>query len=268
MTTQPIAELFDLSGKGAIVTGGAMGIGKAIALRLAEAGASVMIADIDLEAATQTVEEIQARGGKAQAAKADAGSSGDAKKVTEETVQAFGRLDILVNNAGVYPAASVMDMGEETWDETLSTNLKGLFFCSQAAAQQMTKAGNGGKIINIASLEALHPTPLHAHYGASKGGVVMLTKALALELAPHKILVNAVAPGIIWTPGLEALLPSFYEPIGMTLEEFAPTFLSRVSFGRMGEPDDIARVVLFLASAAADYMTGDVVVVDGGFLLS
>ena len=132
----------------------------------------------------------------------------------------------------------------------------------------MTKAGNGGKIINIASLEGLHPTPLHAHYSASKGGVIMLTKALALELAPHKILVNAVAPGIIWTPGLEALLPSFYEPIGMTLEEFAPTFLSRVSLGRMGEPDDIARVVLFLASAAADYMTGDVVVVDGGYLLS
>ena len=113
MTTQPIAELFDLSGKGAIVTGGAMGIGKAIALRLAEAGASVMIADVGLEAASQTVKDILARGGKAQAVKTDVGSSADARKMTEETVRAFGRLDILVNNAGVYPVASVTDMGED-----------------------------------------------------------------------------------------------------------------------------------------------------------
>ena len=267
MTTQPIVELFDLSGKGAIVTGGAMGIGKAIALRLAEAGASVMIADVDLEAASQTVEEIQARGGKAQAAKADAGSSTDAKKVTEETVRAFGRLDILVNNAGVYPPCSVLDMSEEIWDRVLNINLKGIFFYSQAAAQQMIKAGHGGKVINIASLEALHPTPMLSHYDASKGGVLMATKALALELAPHGILVNAVAPGIIRTPGLEVLMASLI-PTGEAFEDLMQNIMPRVPLGRTGTPDDIARVVLFLASAAADYMTGDLVVVDGGYLLS
>ncbi|NQT47400.1 MAG: SDR family oxidoreductase [Chloroflexi bacterium] len=268
MMTQPIAQLFDLSGKGAIVTGGAIGMGKAIAFRLAEAGASVMIADINLEAASQAAEEIKSGGGKVQAIRADAQSAADARKVTQATAEAFGRLDILVNNAGVYPASLVLDMSEEIWDKVLDTNLKGLFFYSQAAAQQMIEAGHGGKIINIASLEALHPSPMHAHYAASKGGVLMATKALALELAPHNVLVNAIAPGIIWTPGLDALLHSFYEPAGMTLEEFVPTFVSRVALGRMGEPDDIAKVVLFLASGAADYMTGETLVVDGGYLLT
>ena len=268
MHTQTIAQLFDLSGKGAIVTGGAMGIGKAIACRLAEAGASVMIADIDLEAATQAAEEIKSSGGKSQAIRADVRSTADVRMVTQSTASAFGRLDILVYNAGIYPGATALDMSEEMWDRVNNTCLKGLFFCSQAAAQQMTRAGHGGKIINIASLDGLHPSPLHVHYSAAKAGVVMLTKALALELAPHKILVNAVAPGIIWTPGLAVYLRTFYEPMGLTLEEFTPAFLSRVPLGRMAEPDDIANVVLFLASAATDYMTGETIVVDGGYLLS
>jgi len=268
MPDEPIAKLFDLSGKRTIVTGGGAGMGKAISLRLAEAGASVMIADVDLAAASQTVGEIQAIGGTAQAIEVDVAKLSDAQKVVESCVQAFGGLDILVNNAGVYPAASVLEMSEETWDKTVDINLKGLFFCSQAAAQQMIQAGHGGKIVNNASLEAFRPSWLHAHYGASKGGVVMLTKALALELAPQKILVNAVAPGVIWTPGLAELLPTYYEPLGLTLEEFTPTFMSRIPVGRMGGPDDIAKVVLFLASAASDYMTGETIVVDGGLLLS
>lgn len=267
MTTQAIRDLFDFSGKGAVVTGGATGIGKAIAFRLAEAGASVMIADVDLQAASRTAEEIRGAGGKAQAVEADASSTSDARKLAEDAIQTLGRLDILVNNAGVYPPSAVLDMSEEAWDTVLNTNLKGLFFCSQAAAKQMIQAGHGGKIINIASLEALHPTVQLAHYDASKGGVLMTTKALALELAPYGILVNAIAPGIIRTPGLEVLLSTLI-PTGGTFEEMAEMFSPRVPLSRIGKPDDVAKVVLFLASKAADYMTGTMIVVDGGYLLS
>ena len=267
MAKQSITELFDLTGKGAVVTGGGKGIGERIVYRLAEAGASVIIADIDLESASGTAEAIQAEGSKARAVVADAGSLVDARKVAGECVQAFGSVDILVNNAGIYPPSPVLDMREETWDKVLSTNLKGVFFYSQAVAQRMMNTGRGGRIINIASLEALHPTVQLAHYDASKGGVLMVTKALALELAPHGILVNAVAPGIIRTPGLEELLAALI-PTGQTFEEKAEMFKPRVPLGRMGEPDDVAKVVLFLASSAADYVTGEMIVVDGGYLLS
>jgi len=268
MTAQTIAQLFDLSGKGVIVTGGGAGMGEAISLRLAEAGAGVLVADVDLPAASRVAADIRGRGGTAQAVECDVSRLGDAEKTVAACIEAFGCLDILVNNAGVYPAATVLGMSEEVWDKVFDINLKGLFFYSQAVAREMSRVGRGGKIINIASLDALRPSPLLSHYSASKGGVVMLTKALALELAPHKILVNAIAPGVIWTPGLAVHLRSFYEPMGLTLEEFMPTFLSRIPLARMAEPDDIAKVALFLASGASDYMTGEVVVVDGGLLVS
>lgn len=252
-----IADLFNLTGKVAIVTGGAMGIGQGIALRLAEAGASVMITDVNLEAAQATVTQIRTAGGKAEAVKADAASVADAKRAVEETARAFGRLDLLVNNAGIYPFAPALEVTEALWDKVLDINLKGLFFTAQAAAQEMLREGHGGKIVNIASIDALHPTGTLVHYDASKGGVVMVTKALALELGPHHILVNAIAPGAIQTPGASS--PA------MT-EEMTQAFTARIPLRRMGIPDDIAKVVLFLASSAADYMTGSVVVVDGGFL--
>lgn len=260
MTTQQnpsITQLFDLTGKAAIVTGGAMGIGQGIVLRLAEAGAAVMITDINLEAANNTVNQIRSKGGKAEAIKADASSVADARRTVQETVRAFGRLDILVNNAGIYPFAPALQMTEELWDKVLDINLKGLFFYSQAAAQEMMNEGHGGKIINIASIDALHPTGNLVHYDASKGGVVMVTKALALELGPHNITVNAIAPGGIQTPGASGPAVS---------DEFMQAFISKIPLRRMGVPDDIARVVFFLASGASDYMTGSLVVVDGGFL--
>ena len=154
MTMKTIAQLFHLSGKGAVVTGGAMGIGQGIAYRLAEAGAGVMVADIDLKAATQTVEQIKARGGKAQAIRADVRSAADAEKVAQATVDAFGSLDILVNNAGIFPFSKFLDTSEEFWDKVLDVNLKGAFLYSQAAARAMIKGGHGGKIINLASIEA------------------------------------------------------------------------------------------------------------------
>jgi len=265
---QTIAQLFDLSGKGAVVTGGAMGIGQAIAFRLAEAGASVMIADIDLEAANQTVEQIKATGGKAQAIGADARSAADAKKVTQATVEAFGSLDILVNNAGIYPMSPIMYISEELWDSVLDLDLKGVFLYSQAAAQEMVKAGHGGKIVNMASVDALHPRGSVAPYNAAKGGVVMLTKALALELASHQILVNAVAPGTVRTPGTDAAREIIKQATGITDEQIAQGFSQRLPLQRVAEPDDIAKVVLFLTSAAADYMTGSLLLVDGGTLLA
>lgn len=267
MTSQRIAQLFDLKGKGAIVTGAGMGIGQAIAFRLAEAGASVMIADIDLDAANQTVEQIKTSGGAAQAIRADAASAADAGKVAQATVEAFDSLDILVNNAGIFPFSSVLEIGEEIWDKVLDINVKGVYFYSQTAAQEMIKAGHGGKIINMASMEGLHPREDLAHYVTSKAGVVMLTKALALELARYNILINAVAPGGIMTPGATAHGLAL-KASGKSLEELSNSFMARLPLGRMGKPDDVAKVVLFLASAAADYMTGSVVLVDGGYLLS
>ncbi len=270
MATRTIAQLFDLSGKGAIVTGSGRGIGRATAFRLAEAGASVMIVDVDLEAASQTTEQIRAGGGKAQATKADASSAADAKRVARSTVEAFGHLDILINNAGIYPSSPDLEISEEieeTWDKVLNINLKGIHLYSLAAAQEMIEAGQGGKVINIASLAALRPPQQLAHYAASKGGVVSLTNVLALALAPHNILVNAIAPGTIMTSGLQEYLNALI-PAGGTLEDIMGAWMPRVPLGRIAEPDEIAKVVLFLASAAADYMTGSLIVVDGGYLLS
>jgi 2-deoxy-D-gluconate 3-dehydrogenase len=256
-----------MTGKGAIVTGAAMGIGQAIAFRLAEAGAGVMITDINAEAAIQTVEQLIARGGKARAIQADATSADDAKKAVEATVESFGHLDILVNNAGIYPFSPILEISEEMWNKVLDINIKGVYSYSQAAAREMVRAGHGGKIVNIASMEGLHPREHLAAYVASKGGVIMLTKAMALELATHNILINAIAPGGVWTPGTEALARQVAAG-GIPLQETWDAYIARVPLGRFAEPDDVAKVVLFLASAAADYMTGSVLLVDGGYQLS
>lgn len=268
MEIQTIAELFDLTGKSALVTGGAVGIGQAIAFRLAEAGADVMIGDINTESAEQTVSQIKARGGNAQAIYANASSPNDAVKMVQATVAAVKHLDILVNNAGIYPIAPVEQVNEELWDKVLDLNLKGTFFCSKAAAEQMIKQGQGGKIINLASIDGIHPSGMTSHYSASKGGIIMLTKAMALELAQNRILVNAIAPGSIITPGTEAVRGGLSEQMGVPPEAILDNFMPRVPLQRMGHPDDIAKVVLFLSSSASDYITGDVIVADGGFLLS
>ena len=263
MSQLGVNELLNLDGKVAIVTGGGTGIGQGICLRLAEAGAKLMITDVDMESANQTVEQIAGSGGLAQAMRADASSVTDATKVVEATVEVFGHLDILVNNAGVYPLSPTLDMTEEAWNKVLNLNLKGVFFYSQAAAREMIKVGNGGKIINIASTAGFHPNMERTNYDASKGGVIMLTKSLALNLIGHKILVNAVAPGAAETPGNQGMLDMV-----QSSEEIANIFWQRVPIGRMAQADDIAKMVLVLASPAADYMTGSVVVVDGGLLLS
>jgi 2-deoxy-D-gluconate 3-dehydrogenase len=265
----PIAQLFDLRGNVAIVTGGALGIGQAIAERLAEASASVLIADINLEAAQRAVDVIVRRGGTARAMRSDAGSVADASAVAEAAVSAWGRLDILINNAGIFPFAPALDLTLEQWEHVLRTNLTGAFFYAQAAAKRMIAAGHGGRIVNIASVDALHPTGNLAHYDASKGGMVMLTKSLALELGRHQITVNAIAPGGIDTPGARAVTEAARQAAGARIDDLSSeAFLARIPLGRTGQPDDIATVALFLASGAAVYMTGSLLVVDGGYLLS
>ncbi len=263
-----IAQLFDLSGKSAIVTGGAMGIGQAICMRLAEAGAAVMVADVNAEAAKSTADQVKGQGRRAEAIRADVSSAADAKQVVQKTADAFGSVDILINNAGIFPFSPATETSEELWDKVLDVNLKGAFFYSQAAARKMIESGRGGKIVMVASIDSLHPTGNLAHYDASKGGLVMLTKALALEFGRLKINVNAIAPGGVQTPGAQSQAATIIKATGMSPEEMSKGFMARIPLARMGEPDDIANAALFFASAAADYVTGSLLVVDGGYLLS
>ncbi len=259
-----IKELFDLTGKVAIVTGAAMGIGKGIALRLAEAGASVIISDINLEAAKATVAEMKKMGYKAAAVQSDTSKVADAERTVQEALKTYGDLHILVNNAGIYPFTSTLEISEAIWDKTLSINLKGTMFFTQAAAKAMIAKGHGGKIVNIASVDAFHPTGNLMSYDASKGGVVMLTKALAKDLAPKHINVNAIAPGAIQTPGGSAGLGGMSKE---QIEAATKAFMATIPMGRIGMPDDIGRVALFLSSEMSDYMTGSVIVADGGYLV-
>jgi 2-deoxy-D-gluconate 3-dehydrogenase len=255
-----IRELFDLSGQAAVVTGAARGIGEGIARRLAEAGAAVLITDTELELGERVAKSIRETGATAHAFRADAAIDADA--VINRASQLFGRLDLLVNNAGVFPFSSFLETSETLWDQVLGLNLKGPFLHAQAAARLMREQQRGN-IINIASIDGLHPTGRLAHYDASKGGLLMLTRSLALELAPFNIRVNSICPGAVMTPGARAVM----EEMG-SVERVATGLAEQVPLRRLGEPDDIAGAVLFLASKASSYVTGSTLVVDGGFLLT
>lgn len=256
-----INNLLDLSGKSAIVTGGAMGIGLGIAYRLAEAGASVMIADFKEQEALESAENLSSKGWKVRSVKADVSQEEDVRNMMEATVKAFEGVDILVNNAGIYPTIPVEQMTVEDFDKVIAVNLKGVFLCTKYTSGQMIKQGRGGKIINVTSIDALHPSSVGlAHYDASKHGVWGFTKNVALELAPHKIWVNAIAPGAIETPGVTG---------GKSLDAaILEKFIAKIPMQRMGQPDDIGKAALFLASEMSSYMTGAQIVVDGGVLLS
>jgi 2-dehydro-3-deoxy-D-gluconate 5-dehydrogenase len=258
---------FDLDGKNAIVTGGAMGIGFGIAKRLFDAGANVLIADLNAGAAETAAQKLSDSRRKAAAAiQADVTVEGVGDVIVNKCVELFGSVDILVNDAGIFPMTAVLKMTPNFFDRVFNTNLKGLVFVSKAAAAKMVERAQGGKIINISSIDAFHPSSVGlAAYDASKGGVVMFTKALALELAPYGIAVNSIAPGGITTEGTSTPLT------GMTQEQtnqMMRAFVARIPFGRMGVPDDIGKVAVFLASSASDYMTGQTLIVDGGRLLS
>ena len=266
------SKLLDLTGKTAIVTGGAMGIGRGIVERLAEAGANVVIADFDLESANKTVEELTAKRYSLYAVKADVSSETDVQNMVKATVEKFGGVDILVNNAGIYPSVPLSKMAKEDFEKVIAVNLRGVFLCVEEVSDQMITQGKSGKIINITSIDALHPSMIGlSAYDASKHGVWGFTKNVALELAEHKIWVNAVAPGGIATPGVakmnqpkegQAPAPQVNQ------EEMIKAFMAKIPMHRFGESDEIGKVVLFLASDMSSFMTGSQIVVDGGALLS
>lgn len=257
---------FDISGKTAIVTGGAMGIGFGIVSRFVRAGANVLIADLDGDLAAKRAAGLRGPGKTASMA-VDVSADDAGTRLVDECIANFGSVDILVNNAGIYPMTPMLDLSRETWQRVIDVNLTGLAYVSKAVAHQMREQGPGGKIVNIASIDSLHPSMVGlAAYDSSKGGVLMFTKALALEVAPYGITVNALAPGGIDTEGASAPL----QGSGMTEAEMGAMtqqFIAAIPLARMGDPDDVAKVALFLASPASAYVTGELIVVDGGRLL-
>ncbi|MBN2094066.1 MAG: SDR family oxidoreductase [Candidatus Zambryskibacteria bacterium] len=244
-----------LNNKTAVVTGAAKGIGYGIALKLAKNSANVVLADFDESTNQTTAKQIEkATGVKCLAVKCDVSKKEDVDNLFKTTAENFEKIDILVNNAGIFPYKSFLEMSEEDWDKVIDVNLKSVFICSQAAVKIMRERG---KIITISSIASLIGFENLTHYCASKGGINGWTKSLALELAPQKINVNVVAPGAIKTPGVEASLD----------EEAQKQFVNTIPWKRMGLPEDIANTVAFLASSEADYITGQVIVVDGGWTL-
>jgi 2-deoxy-D-gluconate 3-dehydrogenase len=260
---------FGLNGKRAVVTGAAMGIGRGIAKRLLEAGADVLLVDRDERAVFSAAEQLSDPHHRVVAMTADLAEALAGKRIVARCVEALGGLDILVNNAGIYPMVPMLEMSSEQFDEVYKVNLRGLALLSQAAGLQLVKQGTGGKIINIASVDSFHPSMVGlAAYDASKGGVLMFTKSFALEMAPHGVTVNGIAPGGVTTEGTSRPLAAS----GMTAEQqkamMERMVATKIPMKRIGVPDDIAKVAVFLASSASDYMTGAMLVVDGGMLLA
>ncbi|MBI5400387.1 SDR family oxidoreductase [Candidatus Saganbacteria bacterium] len=263
----PLNHLLNISGKTAIVTGGAMGIGFGIANRLAEAGANVLIADLNGDQAAAAAAKLAETDLKAKAICVDISKEDDVKKMVAAAVNLFGSLDILVNNAGIFPNVPLSKMSLSDFERVIAINLKGVFLCTKYSSEQMIKANRGGKIINITSIDSLHPSMVGlAHYDASKHGVWGFTKNIALELSPHNIQVNAIAPGGILTEGVQDAQTN--APQGIDMSKVMEVFLNKIPMHRMGEPDEIGKVALFLASEMSSYMCGSQIVVDGGALLS
>ncbi len=243
-----------LQGKVAIVTGAARGIGLAIAQRFVKEGAHVALADW---LADDVKAEAAALGSSALAVPTDVGDAGAVRRLVERTVERFGRLDCMVANAAVQAEIPFLDLTEEEFDRVIRVNLKGAFLCGQTAARQMVKAGSRGTIINMSSVNAVVAHPVLVHYAASKGGIAMLTKGMAVSLAPHGIRVNGIGPGTVNTP----INANFFGMPGMV-----ERFLMRTPLGRIAEADEIASVAVFLASDDASYVTGTTIYADGGRL--
>ena len=261
---QSMSELLDLSGKSAVITGGAMGLGYAISRRLGRAGAQVLISDKNLKAVENSARRLTEDGCEIIAMQADVSEEGDVGRIFQYALENLNGVDILVNNAGIYPKSGIIDLDTKEWDHVLNVNLRGTFLCCREAARQMVAQKRGGAIINISSIDALHPSQAGlAHYDSSKAGVDGMTRNLALELAPHDIRVVTVNPGAILTDGVKKSAS-----LTLDLKDFYEAFEAKIPMGRMGRPDDVARLVLFLASGANTYITGASIIIDGGVLLN
>jgi 3-oxoacyl-[acyl-carrier protein] reductase len=244
-----------MENKVAVVTGSGRGIGKAIVLKLAQEKMNLVICDIDDDSINATVKEIEQLGVKAIAVKVDVTSTEQVTYLFDETIKAFGRVDVLVNNAGITRDNLLIRMSENEWDAVIAVNLKGSFNCLKAAAKIMMKQ-RSGKIVNVASVVGVMGNVGQANYAASKGGLISLTKSAAKELAARNITVNAIAPGYIETEMTKNLADAVKE-----------AFLNLVPLKRPGKVEDVANVVNFLVSPAADYITGQVIHIDGGMVM-
>jgi NAD(P)-dependent dehydrogenase (short-subunit alcohol dehydrogenase family) len=247
-------NLFDLSGKVAIVTGASRGMGESIAIELARQGANVVVSDI--LPGESTVKKIKSLKRDAIYVKADVSNEKEVISLVNQTIKRFGRIDILVNNAGIYKTSPTINVSEEEWEKTINVDLKGVFLCSREALKHMKR---GGSIINISSIAGISGFPQSAAYCAAKGGVRTLTKSLASEFGKKGIRVNSIHPGTINTPMTQSFLK---------IKKERDEVLARIPLNRIGEPMDIAGPVVFLASDAASYVTGEELVVDGGWIFS
>ncbi|HXN63900.1 MAG TPA: SDR family oxidoreductase [Candidatus Acidoferrales bacterium] len=247
-----------LQSKVAIVTGAATGIGKAIAIAMAAEGASVVIDYVgDSSLADVAVQSIRTVGGKALAIAADVSNPDQVNSLIQKTLDAFGRVDILVNNAGIEYKYPFPEFPLDLWQKIISVDLTGPFLCAQAAAKAMIRLNQGGRIINISSVHEDLPMPTNAPYCAAKGGLRMLMRTIAVELAPYKITVNNIAPGAIYTP-IDSDIESNHEMEGKLMSE--------IPLGRWGKPEEVAALAVFLASDAASYCTGGTFFIDGGMM--
>ncbi len=254
-------DVFDLQDKVAIITGARRGMGRTHAILLAEHGAKVVVSDISQQECEKVVEEIKAQGNEAIAIECDISKEQDVDNLIAKTIQKWGKLDILVNNAGIAEFKPFLEITEQEWDRTIDINLKGYFLCSKAAAKEMAKQKKG-IIVNIGSVamgQVGIAFPNLVHYVSSKGGIAGMTEALALDLAQYNIRVNAIAPGAIDTPMVD---PIKADKAGLE------GLLQRIPMKRMGNPEEISKAVLFLSSDLSSYMTGAVIPVDGGWLVT
>jgi NAD(P)-dependent dehydrogenase (short-subunit alcohol dehydrogenase family) len=253
-------------GKVALVTGGAQGIGRAAVTRLVSEGATGVVVDRNLEPAEQVARELQSAGGQAAAFQVDVRERRALDELVSKVVDQFGRIDLLVNSAGVHQSNPLFDIDESGWDRIMSINLRGLFFCSQAVARQMVEQG-AGRIVNIASQGGKRPGLNSMHYGASKAGVISLTRSMALALAPHGINVNAVCPGYIDTP-MSQHTEREVVSLGLFAEgEYRRQGIEGIPLKRTASPEEVAALVAFLASDEAAYMTGEAINFGGGSLM-
>jgi 2-dehydro-3-deoxy-D-gluconate 5-dehydrogenase len=252
-----ILEMFSLKGKSGIVTGGGSGIGKAIAKGLVQAGAEIVIVGRNRERLEKAATEIEKFGGPVIALQADISKIEEIKKVVDRAVKEFGKIDFLFNNAGIVRRAPSEDFTEKDWDETISANLKGPFFLAQAVARVMISQKRKGKIINTSSLAAVQGGKRVPAYAASKGGLSQVTKSMANDWAKYNILVNAIGPGWVKT--------ELTEPLQQDRERYAE-ITNRIPLGRWADPEDLMGAAVFLASDASDYITGQTIFVDGGWL--
>ncbi len=254
MDIPSVKHLLDFTDRSVLVTGAGSGLGTGVARRFAEAGASVVVGyRSSAEGANGAVAEIEAAGGRAVAVQADVTVENEVETLIARAVDALGRIDAVINNAGIYPLTPLVEMTEDDWRRMIDANLTSVFLLTRAAGRLWIDQGEGGAIVNIASIEGYHPAPAHSHYATAKAGVLMHTRAAALELGGHDIRVNSVSPGVIWRQGIDEAWPEGVE-----------RWHAAAPLGRLGHSEDVADACLFLASPAARWITGADLKVDGG----